>query len=285
MKLGISMQLPHETPTEWAQKHRALGLESVVFPCDYHAPIARIDAYAAAAREAGLVIAEVGAWCNPLDARTEVRENSRLHCIRQLELAEYVGARCCVNIAGTPGEVWDGSYAENYTEAVYAETVSSVQEILDTVRPRRTRYALECMPHMIPDSPENYQQLISDINRSGFGVHLDAVNLLVSPRVYFQNRELVSRAFALLGSDICSCHIKDAILDHTLTVSIRETECGQGGFDIAHYIRQANTVSPDLPMIVEHMPNAESFLRAVSYIQNLPQNGESDASKGKESPV
>ena len=29
------------------------------------------------------------------------------------ELAEYVGACCCVNISGAAGEVWDGAYAEN----------------------------------------------------------------------------------------------------------------------------------------------------------------------------
>ena len=35
MYLGISSSLEHGSPEEWAAKHKALGLKTVVFPVNY----------------------------------------------------------------------------------------------------------------------------------------------------------------------------------------------------------------------------------------------------------
>ncbi|MBR5312558.1 MAG: sugar phosphate isomerase/epimerase [Clostridia bacterium] len=269
MRLGIAAAFPHSNPEEWAVLHKEAGLGAVVFPLSWDAPVNMIDRYAAAARACDLTIAEVGIWNNPMDPDPVKRAANRTRCLRQLELAEYVGACCCVNISGAAGEVWDGAYAENYSPEMYEEIVSFAQWLLDQVKPVRTHYSLEPMPHMLPDSPESYAALLRDIDRPGFGVHLDIVNILVSPRVYYHNRELVTEAFRLLGPHVVSCHVKDAILDHSLTVSIRETECGTGGLDLAHYIREANRANPDIPMIIEHLPALEHYRRAIAYVQGL----------------
>lgn len=269
MRLGIAAAFPHSAPEEWAVLHKEAGLKAVVFPLSWDAPVSRIDAYAAAARACDLTIAEVGIWCNPMDPDPVKREINRAKCLHQLELAEYIGSACCVNISGAAGEVWDGSYAENYSPKMYEEIVRFTQSLLDTVKPVRTHYTLEPMPHMLPDSPESYAELLRDIDRPGFGVHIDIVNMLVSPRVYYENRRLVSDTFRILGPHITSCHVKDAILDHSLTVSIRETECGMGGLDLAHYIREADRLNPDLPMIIEHLPSVEKYRQAIDYVQGL----------------
>lgn len=269
MRLGISAAFPHSSPEEWAKLHSEAGLRAVVFPLTWEAPASSIDAYAQAAKAYDLMIAEVGAWSNPMDPNPVKREAARLNCLRQLELAEYIGSRCCVNISGAVGERWDGSYAGNYTRETYEEIVRYLQDMLDTVKPVRTKYTLEPMPHMVPDSPENYLQLLKDVDRPGFGVHVDIVNILTSPRVYYENRQLVQKTFSLLGPHIRSCHVKDAILDHDLTVSIRETECGQGELDLAYYIREADRLDPDMPMIIEHLPDISKYLEAIAYVKNL----------------
>ena len=46
MRLGISHVLSHETPEQWAQDLRALGLSAAVFPVEYAAGDAQIAAYA-----------------------------------------------------------------------------------------------------------------------------------------------------------------------------------------------------------------------------------------------
>ena len=37
MYLGVSSSLSHTSPEDWAAKHRALGLKTVVFPLDCNA--------------------------------------------------------------------------------------------------------------------------------------------------------------------------------------------------------------------------------------------------------
>ena len=269
MRLGISAQFPHASCEEWGRKHREAGLGAVVFPLDYTAAVKDIDAYALCAKENDLVIAEVGAWSNPIDPDPEKRKKNRNHCLRQLELAEYIGAKCCVNITGAAGALWDGSYACNYSKETFDEIVLYLQDMLDKVKPVRTNYTLETMPHALPDSPESYLEFINAVNRPGLGVHMDIVNMLVSPRVYYNNRKLIKDTFDLLGSRILSCHVKDAILDHSLTVSIRETECGKGGVDLGYYIEQAEKYDPEMPMIIEHLADFEQYLNAFEYVKGL----------------
>lgn len=269
MRLGIAAAFSHGSAEEWAVLHREAGLEAVVFPLAWDAPVSVIDRYAAAARACGLMIAEVGVWCSPIDPDPAKREISRNRCLRQLELAEYIGACCCVNLSGAAGNVWNACYAENFSPETYEKIVLFVQSLLDRVKPVRTHYALEPMPYMLPDSPESYAALFRDIDRPGFGVHVDLVNMLTSPRIFYANRELVTETFRLLGPHIVSCHLKDAVLEHRLTVSIRETECGQGEVDLAHYIREADRVNPELPMIIEHHPDPDSYRRAAAYVRSL----------------
>lgn len=269
MRLGIAVNFPHKSPEEWACKHKESGLGAVVFPCDYRADTAVIDAYVKAAAEHDLVIAEVGCWSNPVSPDTEIRNNAVNFCKHQLELAEYVKARCCVNIAGSASKIWDGGYADNYSQENYEKTVATVQKIIDSVNPSNTCYTLEPMPNMFPDSPETYIQIIKDIDRKGFGVHMDAVNMISSPRRYFNNREFVNRCFELLGDKIVSCHLKDCLLEHKLTVSIVETECGKGGFDIPNYLAAIDKASENMPVIIEHLSDIDEYMQAIAYVRNI----------------
>ncbi len=45
MRLGLSANPPHSSPSEWIDKVVAAGLRAVVFPCDETAPDAVIDEY------------------------------------------------------------------------------------------------------------------------------------------------------------------------------------------------------------------------------------------------
>lgn len=115
------------------------------------------------------------------------------YCKKQPELAEYVGAICCVNIAGTNGGgIWDGGYKENFYASAYNSIIDITREIIDAVKPVKTKYSLEPTPYMVPYSPENYLKLLNDVNRSGFGVHLDAVNMINSPEKYFFNADFTN---------------------------------------------------------------------------------------------
>ncbi len=269
MKLGIAKTLAHVSPEEWAQKHRALGLSAVCFPCSHTDDQQTIDRYVQACRVFDLQIAEVGAWKNLLVSDLAERETNFAYCKGRLELAEYIGADCCVNISGAKGEIWDGPYRENYSEKTYEEIILTVQRLIDAVKPRKTFYTLEPMPWMHPFSPEDYLQMIRDIDRDGFAVHMDIVNMINTPEKYLFCREFTDCAFAILGKYIKSCHIKDVVLQPQLTTIIRETALGTGGFDLKHYIDCIDTVSPEMSVVIEHLDGEDDYIRAVEYVKSI----------------
>lgn len=269
MKLGISSALEHTDPHDWALKHKRLGLECVNFPVDHTAGEEVFMAYKEAADEAGLMIAEVGVWRNTLARDLEERERWIRYAIGQLEMADRIGARCCVNVVGTPyGPRWDGGYRGNYSPELWKMAVDMIRRIIDSVRPKHTKYSIESMPWMIPDSPDQYLRLIEDVDRDEFGAHLDVVNMITSPERYFFNELFIEECFEKLDGRICSCHLKDVLLKQEYTFQLEECACGQGTLDIGRYANLASAQDPDMPMIIEHLDTDSEYRDSVMYVRN-----------------
>jgi len=270
MRLG-GLVFNYAGPDEWAAAHGAAGYRAAYWP---DVPKDEEAAYMQAAQAADLVIAEVGAWSNPLDPDDEKRRSAIALCQERLATAERVSARCCVNIAGSRGEKWDGPCVDDLTEDTFALIVDTVREIIDAVKPARTYYTLETMPWMYPDSPQSYQRLLTAIDRPAFAVHFDPVNLINCPSRYFQNGTLIGEFVALLGPHIRSCHAKDILLRQTLTVHLSEVAPGEGGLDYAAYLRALATLDSEIPVMLEHLspeqyPDAARHLRAIACQEGL----------------
>lgn len=270
MRLGISHVLPHETAQQWAENQRALGLAAAVFPVEYTAKDSVIADYAQACREQDIWIAEVGAWSNPVSEIAQQREAAMQKCIGQLRLADELGARCCVNIAGAFGGArWDGFHRANYTQEAWDATVRSIRAIIDAVRPKRTVYCMEAMQWMIPDSPQQYLKLMQDVDREAFQVHIDVTNWIYTPQKYLYNHEFIDEIFDLLGSGVRSCHLKDSHMGQEMTSLLHEVPVGLGELDIAHYIRRAEALNEDMPMIIEHLSGDQAYLDAVQRVRGI----------------
>lgn len=269
MYLGISSPLEHSSPSDWAAKHKALGLKTVVFPVSCLDGEETIMAYKKAADEAGLGIAEVGIWRNTLAADLEERKKWIGYAEGQLRMADEIGAACCVNVVGTPyGPRWDGGYRDNFSDEMWKTAVAMIREIIDAVRPKRTKFCIESMPWMIPDSPQAYLRLIEDVDRAEFGTHLDVVNMITTPRRYFYNDEFLRECFSLLHGTICSCHLKDIRLKEEYTFQLEETACGNGALDLELYASLATAEDPRMPMIIEHLDSDAAYLASIRYVQS-----------------
>jgi sugar phosphate isomerase/epimerase len=142
------------------------------------------------------------------------------------------------------------------------------------VNPQKTFYTLEPMPWMHPFSPEDYLQMIKDIDRDGFAVHMDIVNMINTPEKYLFGNEFTDHAFAVLGKYIKSCHIKDVSLSPRLTTIIQETALGNGGFDLRHYIDRIDSLSPDMSVIIEHLDGEDDYIRAVAYVKSITEGAD-----------
>ena len=269
MKLGISSRLEHTTPQDWASKHKGLGLESVVFPVSCLDGEDCVMAYKKAADDAGLIVAEVGIWRNTLAADPQERRQWIDYSIQQLRMADEIGAKCCVNVVGTPyGPRWDGGYRNNFSKELWQMAISMIREIIDTARPKHTKFCIESMPWMIPNTPDEYLKLIEEVDRTEFGTHLDVVNMITSPQKYFFNDEFLHECFEKLKGTICSCHLKDIRLKEEYTFQLEECACGQGTLDLELYSRLADTENPDMPMIIEHLTTDEEYVASVRYVRN-----------------
>lgn len=269
MRLGAPIYERFSDPESWVKAVQVAGYRAAYCPVDVNASAETVRAYAEAARDADIIIAEVGAWSNPLSPEDSIRREALEKCKKALQLAERIGARCCVNIAGSRGERWDGPAAADLTVDTFDMIVQTVREIIDAVQPTRTYYTLEPMPWMYPDSPDSYLELLHAVERPQFGVHLDPVNMINSPARYYHNDAFLRECFAKLGKYIRSCHAKDTLLQPRLTTHLDEVRPGAGVLDYRVYLREAHRADPDMPVLVEHLSNEEEYRLAVQYIRGV----------------
>ncbi len=266
MRLGGPITEDFSSPEEWVDLVKKKGYRAAYCPVGLDAEEAIINSYAAAAAANDIVIAEVGAWSNPLSNNKKEKEEALDKCKKALILAEKIGARCCVNIAGSRSNKWDGPDKDNLSKKTFQKIVEMVQQIIDEVKPEKTYYTLETMPWIFPHSVESYQRLIDEIDRKQFAVHFDAVNLVCSPELYFNNGSLIKNFVEVLGPFIKSCHLKDVILHDNLTVHIDEARPGTGELDYQVMLEELNRLESDLPVMLEHLPSEDEYRKAKSYV-------------------
>ncbi|MGI5819721.1 MAG: sugar phosphate isomerase/epimerase family protein [Armatimonadota bacterium] len=272
MRIGGAIFEDYSTPEEWASAVQRQGYSAAYCPIGEDADDDAVGEWEAAAAQAHIVIAEVGAWGNnPISPDDEVRRAGIEGCCRRLDLADRIGANCCVNVSGSRGERWAAPGDGNLTEDTFALIVDSVREIIDTVRPTRNYYALETMPWLYPDSARSYADLIAAIDRERFAVHLDPVNLVNSPERYYNSGAMIEECFRLLGPHIRSCHAKDIILQDELTLHLSECRPGTGGLDWRTYVRELGRLSEDTPLMIEHLSDAREYRAAAAHIRNMAQ--------------
>ena len=147
MRLGGPVFAKYSDPHTWIEAVKELGYRAVYCPVSPDTDDSIVRAYATAAKDADIVIAEVGAWHhNPLSPDPETRHAALEHCKNSLHLAERIGARCCVTVAGSRGDVWDAPAPANLTAETFDMIIDIVRDIVDSVQPTRAFFTLEPMP-------------------------------------------------------------------------------------------------------------------------------------------
>jgi L-ribulose-5-phosphate 3-epimerase UlaE len=184
-----------------------------------------------------------------------------------LALADVIGARCCVDIAGSFNPtVWYGPHPENLSPKFFEAAVENARKIIDAVKPKRAKLSYEMMGWAIPDSPDSYVKLIHAVDREAFAVHLDVCNMVNSPEKFYHNTELINESFNKLGRWIVSCHAKDLTWDVEMNVHFREVRPGTGSIDYATYLRRLAQLPSPPPLMIEHFSKPEEYDQARQHI-------------------
>ncbi|HEY3321147.1 MAG TPA: sugar phosphate isomerase/epimerase [Planctomycetota bacterium] len=270
MRLGGPVFEKNLTPESWLVALGRSGYGAAYCPVDEKASDDVVRGYVQAAAAANIVIAEVGAWSNTVSPDAAAAKKNIEFNQARLALAERVGARCCVNITGSRGTAdWAGPHKDNLTQETFDLIVETVRKIIDFVKPTRTFYTLETMQWMYPDSADNYLRLIKAIDRPRCAAHFDPTNLVTSPQIYFNTGAMIRDAVAKLGPYIRSCHAKDVKLANKAHIHMDEIRPGEGNLDYTTYLKEIDKLDPDMPLMLEHLPNAEQYDLAAKHIRGV----------------
>jgi sugar phosphate isomerase/epimerase len=270
VRLGGPIFLKSDDPAELAREHRRLGYSAAYCPAAENRDTARIRAIRDAFAKENVVIAEVGAWKNMLDPDAAARKANVEYVSERLALADAVGARCCVDIAGSYNpKYWYGMDPKNLSREFFDRTVENCRSVIGAVKPTRTRFAIEMMPWSIPDGPDSYLRLIHAVDRPAFAVHLDVCNVINSPERLYNSKAVIEECFTKLGRWITSCHAKDLAWVPEYNVHFAEVTPGRGVLDYAAYLTQISKLPVDAPLMLEHLKSAQEYDEGRAYIQSV----------------
>ena len=257
-------------PETLARAHTLKGFKAAYAPNLNVNETDKIRQTRKAFEDEGVVIAEVGYWENLIDTNKETRKDTHQKMLEALYLAEELGARCAVNIIGSyiEGKQAFSHKAKNFTDDAFAEAVDMARYFIDTVKPKTAYFTYEVYQFSNCDSPDGLERFLKAVDRPQFGVHLDLVNFVNSPRTYFNHLDLLKETIRRVGDRIVCSHIKDVQLqDNSITVLLNEVLPGTGIIDLGAYVKAVNELPQIVPMMMEHLNNEEEYNTAASNIR------------------
>jgi sugar phosphate isomerase/epimerase len=262
---GHGLPVGSEDPYAFARAHKAFGYAAAYCPPAKITDTARLTEIRKAFEAEGVMIAEVGIWKNLITPDDATRRAHRAYAAELLAVADEVGAKCAVSYIGTYLAGSDyAPHPKNMSDEAFDDCVATVRELIDTVKPKRAKFALEMMQYSLPDSVENYRELILAVDRREFAAHLDPVNLVFTARQYFNTGALIRECFEKLGPWIASCHAKDIVLHHQAALHFDEIIPGDGKLDYRTVLGELDRF-PDVPLMLEHLTDPD-YARARDYI-------------------
>jgi sugar phosphate isomerase/epimerase len=245
-------------PVAFARAHRAYGYGAAYCPPVTIKDTQRLAAIEKAFAAENVAIAEVGIWRNLVTRDAAVRKAHREFAAEKLAIADAVGAKCAVSFIGSyePGSDY-GPNVHNLSDAAFDDAVEAARYLIDTVKPKRAKFALEMEQYSLPDSVDMYVKLIKAVDRPQFACHVDPVNLVMTPRTYFNTPALLREIFDKLGPWIVSCHAKDIILYHQAALHFDEIIIGKGTMDYRVFLTCLEKLGREVPLMMEHLNDAE----------------------------
>lgn len=251
---GHGLPVTSDDPFAFARAHKAFGYTAAYCPPVRMDNPQRIADIRKAFEAEQVPLAEVGIWRNLVAPDGATRKANRAYAAELLAIADEVGARCAVTYIGTylPGSDYAPA-PQNFSAAAFDDCVAAARELIDAVKPKRAKLALEMMQYSLPDSVDTYRELIRAVDRPAFAAHVDPVNLVLTLRQYWNTGAIIRECFEKLGPWIVSCHAKDIILaEYKIGVHLDEIIPGRGVLDYATYLSELDRL-PEVPLMLEHL--------------------------------
>ena len=272
LRLGAPVFNAPADPEALALAHRQQGYRAAYCPAVRLNEPEKIRDISAAFAKHDVAIAEVGRWCNLLDAdankraenlKTRHRRTGAGRRDRSPLLRRYRRLLQRGELVRPP--------SRKFSQRFFDATVENARRIIDAVKPKRAKFCFEMMGWALPDSPDSYVKLIQAVEREAFGVHLDPCNLINSPARFYDNTALLNECFDKLGPWIVSCHAKDVAWDVEMQVHFREVPLGKGSLDYTTYLKRLAALPHDPPLMIEHMQGPEEYEQSRRHLLELAE--------------
>ena len=274
LRLGATIHrfcgLRIDDPSAYLSVCRKFGFRAATCPDHQLGDLAQLRAIRKDFSLADIVIAEIGGWANCLDPRTEERQQAIATVAEALAVADELDATCCINIAGSYNtKSMYAPHPDNFSDDAFDAVVQWIQQVLLEVRPRRAKLTIEAMPWTPICTPAKYQKLCEAVDHTAFAVHLDPFNFVTDAEVYFRTGALIDHCFDLFGDRIVACHAKDIWQLDPKTVQLTEVPPGKGIFDYRQFVRRAHQLSPEMPMVLEHLDTELEYQQATEFVRTV----------------
>ena len=255
---------------ELARQHVAKGFRAGYAPHIDVDDTAKVHEARRAFEEHGVVIAEVQCWNNLLDCDDSVRKDNRSATVRAVALADELAAVCALNTVGSfAPESLNHHNPRNFGIEAFDAAVETARHVIDEARPTRTKFAFEVLAMHVTDDPEVMERLVAAVDRPAFGVHVDLVNWISSPRKYWFNADLIRDTVKRLGPYIVAAHAKDiSMQDNCDTVRLTEVQPGQGQIDYGAYLRALDGLGHRVTLLMEHLNSESEYDAAAEHIRD-----------------
>lgn len=277
MRLGAPIFHQTGDPEAYAAAHVKKGYRAAYCPDKLTVnETEKIRQYRTALEKNDILLSEVGVWCNPLSVDSKEAKKNFNYTVERLALAEELHAKTCVNIIGTwYTNNWYGPTAKNFGDDFFAYAVEISRKIIDAVNPKHTTMTFELMPFSFLDSPKEYLRFLNALDRPAAGVHFDPINCINSPRLLYNHVAFFREAFQILGDKIVSIHLKDIVLNpEPVSVVLEEVPIGKGEINYPALLREIQKLSKDIPVMLEHLPDENSFDEAAQMVRLFAQETE-----------
>jgi sugar phosphate isomerase/epimerase len=259
---STGIKLSEYDPDMVAKAHADIGYKAASIP---YVPIENttmLRDIEKAFKKHNIAAAEMGFWENLQDRDEKTRKANLDRMCKTLASADEMDVICAVDTVGaySYGSVSDNFHAKSFGGDMFDMAVQNCRYILNTVKPKRTKFTYENFAFTALDTPQSIERLVKAVDDDRLAVHLDATNFVASVRDYFSFNDIIKYCFKQFGDKIVSCHIKDLQLESpALSVIMREVAPGTGALDMAYYLSLVNSLNKGIPCMIEHMKSEAEF--------------------------
>lgn len=245
-------------------------------------------------RDHDLPICAISAYTNIVHPDLDERKRRVDYLKEILRNARKFGTPYVISESGTFNTESDWVHHEkNKTEEGYQTCLEVMEDLAQTAYDHGSVFLLETYVNNVIGSLEETQRVFKDLNHPGIELLMDPTNYFETHNIDNQ-QQVLGDVFGSLGDRVKVAHAKDvkrsgsdksekhadigdadALESHTFR-GVGEIElpaAGLGELDYDFYVQQLSKLSPNVPLIIEHLDEAD-VPRAKRFVDEvLKRNG------------